>query len=476
MAYIDQVLAAAPAHYYRLDDPDGSVTVTDEVGGSDATSPNGTAIARRPPVLPSGHGNAAQCTNHTASIGQVVKCIELWAKFDVQGRMITIYGGTGDRMGLDVYKNNSMIQVMRGGSSWLNVPAQMNTASHLVVQYEIARGQTVVYLNGIEVGAKAGDPFVTTMPADLVLGAYVYKGSYASYYSGALDEVALYPSALTAQQVADHYEAGRIGYVAIRYHVDGSVLLDGAPTQTSVRAYRRDNGEFLVEVVSDPSDGTYAIDMAYGDLVDVLAVPPPGVRPMAHGPIKPIGPAVLDPAHAHQDVATSVDKLTARNRVQSSYWRGIRGTPHRSAGQWYWEVTQTYASDDTAGMMPGLALQSADMAGGTDPATYHAGAILVQSSGTVRRDGGTDTSGSPAPAFTAAGDTVRFAWDADAGTLQVAVNSGAFVTVSTNVWADQLWPVVYLRNDGTAHEAVAAFTATQIAYQPPAGYQAIGGS
>jgi hypothetical protein len=63
-----------------------------------------------------------------------------------------------------------------------------------------------VYVNGTLDGSTAGSVPVENHTQQLALGKL---SNGASYYNGLLDEVAVYGYALTAQQVTEHYNAGR---------------------------------------------------------------------------------------------------------------------------------------------------------------------------------------------------------------------------------------------------------------------------
>jgi len=61
------------------------------------------------------------------------------------------------------------------------------------------------------------------------------------------------------------------GFYTLQYHISGTVKENGTGVVRTVRAYRRDNGEFLQEQTS-ASNGTYTFDLFYSGEVYVIAL------------------------------------------------------------------------------------------------------------------------------------------------------------------------------------------------------------
>lgn len=70
------------------------------------------------------------------------------------------------------------------------------------------------------------------------------------------------------------------------YPISGITSIDGTPTPMTVRAYESDTGAFKIETQSDAT-GQYTLKLPKWYSAYIMAIPPAGHRPMAHGPITP---------------------------------------------------------------------------------------------------------------------------------------------------------------------------------------------
>ncbi len=83
--------------------------------------------------------------------------------------------------------------------------------------------------------------------------------------------------------------SGVVGWTATTgqyYPISGITSIDGTPTPMTVRAYEADTGAFKIETQSDAS-GQYTLHLPKWYNAYIMAIPPAGHRPMAHGPITP---------------------------------------------------------------------------------------------------------------------------------------------------------------------------------------------
>ena len=81
---------------------------------------------------------------------------------------------------------------------------QPGTWYHVVGTYD---GTTMrMYVNGVQVDSNASSRSIPDHASALAMGT---KNGGGAYLGGTMDEVAIYSSALTAQQVSEHYNAGR---------------------------------------------------------------------------------------------------------------------------------------------------------------------------------------------------------------------------------------------------------------------------
>lgn len=72
----------------------------------------------------------------------------------------------------------------------------------------------------------------------------------------------------------------------IYYPISGITSIEGTPTPMTVRAYESDTGAFKIETQSD-ANGQYTLHLPKWYSAYIMAIPPAGHRPMAHGPITP---------------------------------------------------------------------------------------------------------------------------------------------------------------------------------------------
>ena len=248
--YAQVVVADDPVGYWRLNEPDGSGTATDAVGSFDATyTPgSGTITFGVPTGIPHETDTAVTLTNSPTSTaaGATVRipyALELnpFGSFSVecwlQPSRKAIDGNdyrtpissqrTGDGpIGWHVYQDPSdtFIWVLWNGhwsQTWVNAsmtPVVANNWYHLVLTYD---GTTfVIYVNGTAAGSATDPGFVQVgnRPAGDNPGpyAYTYDGAGETVfgwradsdwklYAGAIDDVAIFNKALTAEQVKLHY-------------------------------------------------------------------------------------------------------------------------------------------------------------------------------------------------------------------------------------------------------------------------------
>lgn len=132
----------------------------------------------------------------------------------------------------------------------------------------------------------------------------------------------------------------------------------------------------------------------------------------------------------------------------------------KSTGKWYWEVeTVTTNPPDLTGFMVGLAADFASPG-------VQLGSSGESSWGFIKNAFRSNGSTVSAPDFEV-GDYLRLAWDADAGTLQLAVNNGGFSSTYT-VGTGVLFPVVQVLGGNTL--ALMRLGYRRQKYLPPEGY------
>jgi hypothetical protein len=139
---------------------------------------------------------------------------------DAVDRFVVVLGQKTVAFGANFCINNNVIEVGNSaGATSSGATVTPNQWQHIVVVFNSSGSK--VYVNGVQTGSttvKTSDD--TTGKACLGM-----LSDNDSYFLGRLDEVAVYNSALTAQQVQDNYTAGTTGVLPS----DGS---GGSPPET----------------------------------------------------------------------------------------------------------------------------------------------------------------------------------------------------------------------------------------------------
>ncbi|MGC5224155.1 PKD domain-containing protein [Micromonospora sp. DT81.3] len=223
--YANAVLDDGASLLWRLGGTDGGA---DWAGTNDAVFNNGVATTADDALAGEENGSATTPGNNgfasTTSAAPVGSSFatELWFKTDTTtGGKLVGYGNanTGDSGSYDrhVYMRNNgqlMFGVYPGWTATVQSPKAYNDSKwhHVVAQQSPTTGMQL-YVDGQLVASDAG-----------VTGAQAYSGYWrvggdnlgswpnqpsTSYFRGAIDEFAVYGAALSAGQVANHYEIGK---------------------------------------------------------------------------------------------------------------------------------------------------------------------------------------------------------------------------------------------------------------------------
>jgi hypothetical protein len=212
-AYRDQVVADGAVAYWRLDEASGT-TAVDVIGGKNGTISGGVTLGQ-PGALADGN----QAMRFDGSTGKIVTAspialpvactLELWIKsaatnanvgvfgnrFTVQDGIVLIALRTPD--GGSVYGDSYV-----GGNNVIHgavLPNFTDGAWHHVA-WVMNGSMGTLYLDGVQ-NAQQAQPHVA-LTAPFQLGYDTFQNLY---FNGFIDEVAIYPTALTAPQIAQHY-------------------------------------------------------------------------------------------------------------------------------------------------------------------------------------------------------------------------------------------------------------------------------
>lgn len=214
--YFNTVMSDSPLGYWRLGEASGTVATDSGTGSNSGTYTSCTQGTSS--LIANNFGNLAVSGNGTSSqivLGAVSalyglnrNCtIELWSK------PASITGGFGlwsaGYQGIGFRQNNSNLELLSDYSVSLHTftaGLSIGATFHIVLTIDGA-GLCTVYVNGTSVG--------TYSTSTTFIGAYARIGAdgrdsttVANFFSGSLDEVAVYTSALSSARVSAHYTAG----------------------------------------------------------------------------------------------------------------------------------------------------------------------------------------------------------------------------------------------------------------------------
>ena len=215
-AYRDAVLADGPVGYWRLGETAGAAldTTGNAVGGSYLGG-----VTRGVPGALAGDSNLAARFDGTDDYVSVpdnnaldrgdVFTYELWVKRgSVQGVTQRLLHKGAGVASLGFGQNNKLVLVP-GGTGATNIASSTiaitDQAWHHVVATK-SGAEVHVYVDGVDRTAAATNSTMTSNAVALNIG----RASTSSAYSSAdIDEVAIYPTALTPARVLAHYQVGR---------------------------------------------------------------------------------------------------------------------------------------------------------------------------------------------------------------------------------------------------------------------------
>jgi hypothetical protein len=223
-SYPAKVVADGATAYWRLGESSGT-QAADSIGTNHGTISGGVTLGQ---VGALADGDTAMGFNGTGSITvpdaaaldlASVVTMEAWVKLSATGELIqsiVVKGltGTAHSYGLITRRDTGQVGYRWNGGDWLTSAAvfTVNEWTHLtVIADESASPVVKVYVNGVPYGGAftgqipTGD-FVVLTNVSLKIGSTAGSPDSQSVV-GLVDEVAIYPTALTPAQIAAHYAA-----------------------------------------------------------------------------------------------------------------------------------------------------------------------------------------------------------------------------------------------------------------------------
>ena len=228
-AYSQAVKADGATSYWRLGEPSGT-SVLDHVGFNDATAQSGVgrgvagAIMGDPDQASSFDGSASGyvVTNSTVAVTPDFT-VEAWVKTtSTSGGKIVGYGdsptSTSSSYDRHVYMDNAghiWFGVYPGGNRTVNSAGTYNdgTWHHVVASLDSTNGMAL-YIDGKRVGHDASTTTAQASTGYWRIGGDNLNGwpnqPSSNFLAGSIDDVAVYPTALTLAQVQAHFtDSGR---------------------------------------------------------------------------------------------------------------------------------------------------------------------------------------------------------------------------------------------------------------------------
>ena len=268
-SYAQTVIADGASHYWRLHDTSGT-TATDLIGGAHGTIGAGVTL-NQPGAL--ADGDPAMTFDGTSAGKILAPTLALSAGFTFEffSRLNTVAGGlqfllavqvgtAGSFIGIDRTSQLWITRFMFGGAAKVIVGPAVDLAwHHVVVTYDGAILR--LYVDAAMVGSIAAS-------GSLDASASCVIGNYFDVYGwpGSLDEVAIYPHALTATQIAEHYalRSAPRGPVVVTLEAESRnnewTDLSADLVVESVRWTRGITGAGPLDRIAAPGSLTFAVD------------------------------------------------------------------------------------------------------------------------------------------------------------------------------------------------------------------------
>ena len=234
--YSELVLKDGAMAYWRLGDLAGTLAV-DAAGSHVATYKGGVSLGE-PGLVASDPSAGFDGLNDYVAVRDAAdintggpyesRTVELWFRADDASTRQILYEEGGATRGLSLYLDAGRLyaagwnvkaddSTTPWGPAWVSTPVAADTVYHVVLVYDYAADRLEGFLNGSSFGARVGVGRLFKHGANIGIGGLsqqtrfhdgrdVAKTGY--FFAGTIDEVALYPTALSQKQVVFHWSAG----------------------------------------------------------------------------------------------------------------------------------------------------------------------------------------------------------------------------------------------------------------------------
>jgi hypothetical protein len=241
--YASTVLDDRPAAYWRLDETSGSTAADSSPNGVAGAYAGGPSLGVPGAVF----GSPAAAFDGTRQYVEVAYApglnaarfsVEAWVKpSGGAGRWRTVVASrdaTGSLAGYVLYAGNDdrwQFFLGRGAASWLVLAGgsvKPGVWTHLVATYDGAVAR--LYADGAAIAETPFTSFVPNAARPLRIGAGQTESRAAYFFPGAIDEVAVYPTALSLARIREH--EAHTGAPAVD-STPPETTIDGGPSATT---------------------------------------------------------------------------------------------------------------------------------------------------------------------------------------------------------------------------------------------------
>lgn len=218
-AYSNQVVADGATKYYRLDDTDS--TVADDAGSDDTTAGSGVTRGTTGALAADTSDTASTFNGSSSGLVASTQSVyspnpfseEVWFKTTTSGVISGLgsstSGGSGDYdRQLYVTKDGKLnFGVHYKGKNVITSSTAVNDGKWHYAVGTFGSGGMNLYLDGVSVASNTGITKVDGYSGYWRLGGdNTWSSGMNQWFTGAIDEFAVYPTALTPAQVALHYK------------------------------------------------------------------------------------------------------------------------------------------------------------------------------------------------------------------------------------------------------------------------------
>ena len=208
VAYADQIVADGATHYWRLNEASGT-TASDRIGAAHGVISGGVTLGQ-----PGSLADGSTAMTFDGINGKIVTTpvafvppftIEVWFRTTVTNPRKVIFSNTwGVDSNVTLFNENTTELFLYLGTGGVSQPIPVDGLWHHIVCIFPTTPTVELYLDGLLLESKSrGLAWGVGVTRPLSLG---FEAEWASTpMHGDLDEVALYPHALTPAQIAQHY-------------------------------------------------------------------------------------------------------------------------------------------------------------------------------------------------------------------------------------------------------------------------------